>query len=99
MEIIVTCIITTLRTTCPRYFFGTPVAAIYTEADALNAIRKFCELAPQEVISATANELKVLSQVNRDFYNLINNLLWKVELPLGSYGWHNHFCLLNKHLD
>ena len=85
----------TLSNNCPKFFFGVPTCSINTEADAIAAIRRFCEMAPVEVVKSTATELKVLSEVNHDFYELINSLLWKVELPLNSVAWNNRFELLN----
>lgn len=99
MELMIATIITALPQACPRYFFGRPTSSIRCEADALAAIAFFCEHADANVISTTAEELRALAEVNPQFYELVNQLIWKVELPLGSYGWKNHFQLLNKHLD
>ena len=89
--------ITTISSNCPR-FFGVSANCIRTETDAVNAIKHFCEMAPAEVVSATVSELKALSEINPDLYNLINRLIWKAELPIGSYAWQNHFELLNAEL-
>ena len=91
-------IITIITTTVPSKFFGVPTRSITTETDAISAIKYFCEAAPAEVIDATAEELKVMSEINHDFYEVVNDLLWKVELPLGSYAWNNRFKLLNAEL-
>ena len=95
MELMIATIITTLPQACPRYFFGRPTSSIRCEADALAAIAFFCEHADANVISTTAEELRTLAEVNPQVYNIINSLLWKAELPLGSYGWQNRFNLLN----
>ena len=90
--------LTIINSNCPTVFFGVAVSSIRTEEDALNAIKNFCEMAPAEVIEATTDELKTLAEVNYDLYQVINNLIWKTELELGSYAWNNRFRMLNASL-
>jgi hypothetical protein len=76
-------------------FFGVPAVQINSLEDAACAVKGFCQLATAEEVSVARKELKMLSTTNPMWYNIINDILWDIELPLGSHAWRNRFKLLN----
>jgi hypothetical protein len=76
-------------------FFGTELNRISSMEDVACAVKGFCQLATADEISSARKELKMLSTTNPMWYNIINDILWDIELPLGSHAWKNRFRLLN----
>jgi hypothetical protein len=76
-------------------FFGIELNRINSREDAAKAVKLFCQLATAEEVSAARKELKALSEINNNLYEVVNDIIWSIELPLGSHAWRNRFQLLN----